>query len=188
MIGVLVLVCSLGLLMLVSLSDRLEKQTHRSWVLRLGRAPGKSRYAHYTSYGALITLTWFSFYESAVELGSFVVFFQTYLEQIAFVHWFMAWLLVMAGLLELNVWRFAPAESPEDTLKDMIRVMEETVDKFSSPSKGIEHVLSTVKAHSDEWDPRTVDSFLEHLAGRKDETGAEARRRLEQIKKEREST
>jgi parallel beta-helix repeat protein len=78
--------------------------------------------------------------------------------------------------------RITTGKSDQERLMATNRILERTVDESSSPSEGIQHVTSYVGSHQNEWDPRTIRSFLEYLALRDDETGAEARKRLEMIR------
>jgi hypothetical protein len=124
----------------------------------------------------------------AIELSSSVPWFETFLRDFSLSIWSLLLFMVITGVVIGNIWRFAPVETADGRLRDMNLVLEESVDKSPSPLEGIEHVLNVVKTHTKDWDPRTIKSFLEHLAMRKDETGVEARRRLEEMREKREPT
>jgi hypothetical protein len=188
MLGSLLFAGSLLLLVVVVVCDRFGRRPGHRWAHDLDALLHKSRKAHLGVYGSLMTAVWFSFYQFAAESSSSLLFFRSYLQQVSLGDWFMGWGLVIAGLLQVNVFRFPLFRSEDDHLTTRNLALEETVDKASSPTEGVEHAMNVLKAHRKEWDPITVESFLRYLIRRDDEVGAEARRRLKGIRKKQEPT
>jgi hypothetical protein len=182
-LGAVAFSLSLAALMIVLTIDRAGGRVHESHIREAWSSLHTSPKAHVIAYiGCLLCIAisanvLIQESESVFLIEAFSLSTQTLI------------VLGMFGVVLLfNVTRFRWSKTADYDILALNRALEETVDRAPSPIEGIDHVVSYVESHKKEWEPGTVESFLEYLAMRNDEAGAEARRRLEQIRTKQDPT